>query len=239
LRKIIVEVGGDLNVPQHVAIIMDGNGRWANSRGLPRVKGHKAGVALVEEIVEAAAQAGVKHLSLYAFSTENWRRPDLEITMIMSILRLYIRLVKNRLCENGIRFHFLGDLESMPEGIKIDARALEAATKGNSVMTFHLAVNYGSRHELVSAVQKCISDGLGADQINEAAIEERLWTSEVPDVDLLIRTSGEQRISNFLLWQCAYAEFYFADCHWPDFNCEEFSKALKAYSLRERRFGGI
>jgi undecaprenyl diphosphate synthase len=218
---------------------MDGNGRWANSKGLPRIKGHKAGVALVEDIVDAAAGAGIKHLSLYAFSTENWRRPDAEITVIMSILRLYIRLVKNRLCENGIRFHFLGDLKSMPEGIQVDARALEAATRGNSGMTFHLAVNYGSRPELVSAVQKCIIDGLCTDQINEAAIEERLWTKGVPDVDLLIRTSGEQRISNFLLWQCAYAEFYFASCHWPDFTREEFNKALKEYSSRERRFGGI
>lgn len=228
-----------MNVPRHVAIIMDGNGRWAKSRGLPRVKGHKAGVALVEEIVDAAAKAGVQHLSLYAFSTENWRRPELEITVIMSILRLYIRLVKHRLCQNGIRFHFLGDIESMPEGIKADARALEEATKDNSTMTFHLAVNYGSRPELVNAVKKCIADGLTADQIDEAAIEERLWTKGTPDVDLLIRTSGEQRISNFLLWQCAYAEFYFASCHWPDFTREEFNKALEAFSVRERRFGGV
>jgi len=228
-----------LNVPHHVAIIMDGNGRWANSRGLPRIKGHKAGVALVEDIVDAAAKAGVKHLSLYAFSTENWRRPDAEITVIMSILRLYIRFVKNRLCQNGIRFHFLGDLESMPDGIKADARDLETATEGCTEMTFHLAVNYGSRTELTRAAQKCVIDGLKADQIDEAAIEERLWTKGVPDVDLLIRTSGEQRISNFLLWQCAYAEFYFASCHWPDFTPQKFDKALSEYSTRERRFGGI
>jgi undecaprenyl diphosphate synthase len=218
---------------------MDGNGRWANSRGLPRIKGHKAGVALVEDIVDAAAKAGVKHLSLYAFSTENWRRSDSEITVIMSILRQYMRMVKNRLCENGIRFHFLGDLESMSEGIQVDARDLETATEGNSAMTFHLAVNYGSRLELARATKKCIADGLTAEQIDEAAIEERLWTKGVPDVDLLIRTSGEQRISNFLLWQCAYAEFYFASCHWPDFTREEFNKALEAFSVRERRFGGV
>ncbi|MDR2561353.1 MAG: di-trans,poly-cis-decaprenylcistransferase [Holophagales bacterium] len=228
-----------MNVPRHVAIIMDGNGRWANSRGLPRIKGHKAGVALVEDIVDAAAKAGVKHLSLYAFSTENWRRSDSEITVIMSILRQYMRMVKNRLCENGIRFHFLGDLESMSEGIQVDARDLETATEGNSAMTFHLAVNYGSRLELARATKKCIADGLTAEQIDEAAIEERLWTKGVPDVDLLIRTSGEQRISNFLLWQCAYAEFYFASCHWPDFTREEFNKALEAFSVRERRFGGV
>jgi undecaprenyl diphosphate synthase len=218
---------------------MDGNGRWATSKGLPRIKGHKAGVALVESIVEAAARKGIKHLSLYAFSTENWRRPDTEISVIMNLLRLYARLSKNKLCANGIRFHFLGDLESMPEGIKVDIRALEDATSACTEMTFHLAVNYGSRIELVHAVQSCIKDGLGADGINEAAIEERLWTKGVPDVDLLIRTSGEQRISNFLLWQCAYAEFYFASCHWPDFGLEELDKALEAFDSRERRFGGI
>jgi undecaprenyl diphosphate synthase len=218
---------------------MDGNGRWATARGLPRIKGHKAGVALVEEIVDIALSAKIKHLSLYAFSTENWRRPDQEISVIMSILRLHLRLVKNKLCEKGIRFHFLGDLESMPEGIKTDARALEEATAAGTELVFHLAVNYGSRMELLSAVQQCIRDGLSSDEVNESTFESRLWTKDVPDVDLLIRTSGEKRISNFLLWQSAYAEFYFADCHWPDFNRDEFHKALEAFAARKRRFGGI
>lgn len=228
-----------MKAPQHVAIIMDGNGRWATARGLPRIKGHKAGVALVEEIVEAAANAGVRHLSLYAFSTENWRRPDSEVSFIMSLLRLYLRLFTNSLRRNGIRFHFLGDLESMPEGIKTDVLALEATTKKENKMVFHLAVNYGSRMEMVSAVQSCIRDGLKAKDVDESAIESRLWTKGIPDVDLLIRTSGELRISNFLLWQCAYAEFYFADCHWPDFNSGEFIKALESFASRERRFGGV
>ena len=228
-----------MRTPNHVAIIMDGNGRWAKAKGLPRVKGHKAGVALVEEIVDAAANAGVKHLSLYAFSTENWRRPDTEVAVIMSLLRHYLRLVTNTLCEKGIRFHFLGDLETMPEGIKRDALALETATADGRELVFHLAVNYGSRMELINAIQCCIKDKLNADEIDEQAIESRLWTKGAPDVDLLIRTSGEQRISNFLIWQCAYAEFYFADCHWPDFHKDEFDKALKAYASRERRFGGV
>jgi len=228
-----------VKAPQHVAIIMDGNGRWATARGLPRIKGHKAGVALVEEIVETAANEGIKHLSLYAFSTENWRRPDYEVSIIMSLLRLYLRLFTNSLRRRGIRFHFLGDLESMPEGIKVDALALEAATANEKEMVFHLAVNYGSRMELVAAVQSCIKDGLKAEDVDESAIEGRLLTKGVPDVDLLIRTSGELRISNFLLWQCAYAEFYFADCHWPEFNCGQFRKALESFATRERRFGGV
>jgi undecaprenyl diphosphate synthase len=218
---------------------MDGNGRWATARGLPRIKGHKVGVALVEDIIDAAATAGIKHLSFYAFSTENWRRPELEVSVIMSLLRLYLRLFTGRLCEKGIRFHFLGDLETMPDGIRRDALALEEATASCDKMVFRLAVNYGSRMELVNAVQRCIKDGLRADEVDEAAIEKRLWTKGAPDVDLLIRTSGEQRISNFLLWQCAYAEFYFADCHWPDFNKQEFIKALDAFASRERRFGGV
>jgi undecaprenyl diphosphate synthase len=222
-----------------VAIIMDGNGRWATARGLPRIKGHKVGVALVEEIIDAAANMGIKHLSFYAFSTENWRRPELEVSIIMSLLRLYLRLFTSKLYEKGIRFHFLGDLETMPEGIKSDALALEEATVDCNEMIFHLAVNYGSRMELVNAVQNCIKDGLKVGEVNESAIEERLWTKGAPNVDLLIRTSGEQRISNFLLWQCAYAEFYFANCHWPDFHKQEFLKALEAFASRERRFGGV
>ena len=228
-----------MRVPQHVAIIMDGNGRWAAGRGLPRIKGHKAGVAVVEEIVDTAARTGVRHLSLYAFSTENWRRPDVEVSSIMSLLRFYLKSVTNRLLDNGIRFHFLGDIGTMPEGIQRDALALEAATANGDKMVFHLAVNYGSRMELVKAAQSCILDGLRAEEIDESAISARLWTNGVPDVDLLIRTSGELRISNFLLWQCAYAEFYFADCHWPDFHREQFQGALESFASRERRFGGI
>ncbi|MDR2697011.1 MAG: di-trans,poly-cis-decaprenylcistransferase [Holophagales bacterium] len=228
-----------MKIPHHVAIIMDGNGRWAAGRGLPRIKGHKAGSAVIEDIIDAAVKMGIKHLSLYAFSTENWRRPDAEVSVIMSLLRFYLRLHTSRFRNRGVRFHFLGELETMPESIKRDVVELEAATAGESKMVFHLAVNYGSRMELVKATQSCIKDGLKADEIDESAINSRLWTADVPDVDLLIRTSGELRISNFLLWQCAYAEFYFTDCHWPDFNQERFSDALESFASRERRFGRI
>ena len=228
-----------MSVPRHVAIIMDGNGRWAKERDLPRIKGHKAGVAVVEEIIDAALSAGIGHLSLYAFSTENWRRPDMEVSVIMSILRFFLRQFTSKLQKKGIRFHFLGDLETMPQGIQMDARCLEKATAAGTKMVFHLAVNYGSRAEIAKAARACIEDGLKAGDIDESAISERLWTKGVPDVDLLIRTSGEQRISNFLLWQCAYAEFFFADCHWPDFNRDQFCKAMESYTSRERRFGGV
>jgi len=225
--------------PRHVAIIMDGNGRWATARGLPRIKGHKAGVAAVEGVLDAALDAGVQHLSLYAFSTENWRRPEAEVAVIMSLLRFYLRLHASRFMGKGVRFHFLGDLDAMPDGIKTDAIALEEATGGADRMAFHLAVNYGSRMELARAARACIEDGLSADEVDEAAINARLWTAGTPDVDLLIRTSGEQRISNFLLWQCAYAEFYFADAHWPDFDAHQFRLALAVFASRERRFGGV
>jgi undecaprenyl diphosphate synthase len=226
-------------VPRHVAIIMDGNGRWAKERGLPRIKGHKAGVNVVEEVLDVALCAGVKHLSLYAFSTENWRRPDAEVSVIMSLLRFHLRLFTNHLRKKGIRFHFLGELKTMPEGIQTDVHALEESTADAEEMVFHLAVNYGSRMEIVNAVHACIEDGLGLEEIDESTINSRLWTKDVPDVDLLIRTSGEQRISNFLLWQCAYAEFYFAQCHWPDFHGDQFRMALDDFAKRERRFGGI
>jgi len=233
------KTGDDLRIPHHVAIIMDGNGRWAAGRGLPRIKGHKAGVAVIEDVIDAAVKIGIKHLSLYAFSTENWRRPDQEVSVIMSLLRFYLRLHTSRFCNRGVRFHFLGDIENMPESIQRDAIALETATANERKMVFHLAVNYGSRIELVKAVQSCIKDGLKVEEIDETMINSRLWTAGVPDVDLLIRTSGELRISNFLLWQCAYAEFYFDDCHWPDFNQERFRLALDSFASRKRRFGGI
>ncbi|MDR0498551.1 MAG: di-trans,poly-cis-decaprenylcistransferase [Holophagales bacterium] len=228
-----------MRTPHHVAIIMDGNGRWAAGRGLPRIKGHKAGTAVIEEIIDTAVKMGIKHLSLYAFSTENWRRPEPEVSVIMSLLRFYLRLHISRFCNKGVRFHFLCDLEAMPESIQRDVIEVETATAKESEMVFHLAVNYGSRAELVKAVQSCIKDGLKPEAIDESTISSRLWTAGVPDVDLLIRTSGELRISNFLLWQCAYAEFYFADCHWPDFNQNRFRDALEAFASRDRRFGGI
>jgi undecaprenyl diphosphate synthase len=228
-----------MTVPTHVAIILDGNGRWAAQRGWPRIKGHKAGVQAVERILGAAADEGIQHLSLYAFSTENWKRPALEVGALMALLRMYLRMFVHQLSRKGIRFHHLGSLEGMPAGVQADIQALEAATAQNPGMVFHLAVNYGSRLELTQAARRCVEDGLRPDQVDEAALASRLWTAGLPDVDLLIRTSGEHRISNFLLWQSAYAELYMTDLLWPDFGPAELKDALEDYAQRERRFGGI
>lgn len=228
-----------MTVPTHVAVIMDGNGRWAAQRGWPRIKGHKAGVQAVERILEAASDAGIRHLSLYAFSTENWKRPPQEVAALMALLRMYLRMFVHQLSRKGIRFHHLGSPDGMPAGIQADMRTLEEATARNTGMAFHLAVNYGSRLELAQAARRCVEDGLRPDQVDEAALDARLWTAGVPDVDLLIRTSGEHRISNFLLWQSAYAELYMTDLLWPDFGPAELKDALEDYAQRERRFGGI
>ena len=228
-----------MSIPIHVAIIMDGNGRWAAQRGWPRIKGHKAGVVAVERILEAASDQGVRHLSLYAFSTENWKRPPQEVAALMALLRMYLRMFVHQLARKGIRFQHLGDLSGMPAGIQTDMHTLEAATAANTGMTFHLAVNYGSRLELAVAARRCVEDVLRPEQVDEAALGARLWTAGVPDVDLLIRTSGEHRISNFLLWQSAYAELYMTDLLWPDFGPAELKEALEDFAQRERRFGGL
>jgi undecaprenyl diphosphate synthase len=228
-----------MSIPAHVAIIMDGNGRWAAQRGWPRIKGHKAGVQAVERILEAASNAGIQHLSLYAFSTENWKRPIQEVGAIMALLRMYLRMFVPQLTRKGIRFHHLGAVEGMPAGIMADIRKLETATAENTGMTFHLAVNYGSRLELAQAARRCVEDGLRPEQVDEAALAQRLYTAGVPEVDLLIRTSGEHRISNFLLWQSAYAELYMTDLLWPDFGPDQLREALDDFAQRERRFGGI
>lgn len=228
-----------LAVPTHVAIIMDGNGRWAEARGLARFKGHKAGVQAVEEILEAASDAGIRHLSLYAFSTENWKRPAAEVAALMALLRVYLRSFLPKLRRKDIRFHHLGAREGMPPGILRDIDALERATEGHQGMTFHLAVNYGSRLEIATAARRCVEDGLAPDQVDEAALSARLWTTGVPEVDFLIRTSGEHRLSNFMLWQCAYAELYLTDLFWPEFRTPQLQEALVAYAQRDRRFGGL
>lgn len=228
-----------MSVPRHVAIIMDGNGRWAAQRGWPRIKGHKAGVKAVEDILEEAVSEGIGHLSLFAFSTENWKRPGQEVASLMALLRMYLRMFRRRFIEKGIRFHHLGAIEGMPEGIQKDLRDLEAATASHQGLVFHLALNYGSRLELVHAARRCVEDGLALDAINEESLGARLWTGNAPDVDLLIRTSGELRLSNFMLWQSAYAEFFVTETLWPDFNGARLREALEAYQQRERRFGGL
>jgi undecaprenyl diphosphate synthase len=228
-----------LCVPRHVAIIMDGNGRWAAARGWPRIKGHKAGVEAAQDILETASDLGIGHLTLYAFSTENWKRPELEVTMIMALLRMYLRMFLPKLRAKGIRFHHLGAKDGLPDGICRDLDHLERQTAGHRGMVFHLAVNYGSRLELVQAARRCVEDGLKPEAVDEEALAARLWTAGTPDVDLLIRTSGELRISNFLLWQAAYAEFYPTECLWPDFRGPQLRAAVAAYAQRERRFGGL
>jgi len=228
-----------VTIPRHVALIMDGNGRWAAQRGWPRIKGHKAGVQAVQEILETASDLGIEHLTLYAFSTENWKRPGLEVAMLMALLRMHLRMFLPKLRSKGIRFHHLGSVEGLPSGVRKDLASLEAQTAGHQGMVFHLAVNYGSRLELVHAARRCVEDGLRPEEITEQAIAQRLWTANVPDVDLLIRTSGELRISNFMLWQAAYAEFFMTECLWPDFRGPQLRAAVEAYGQRERRFGGI
>ncbi len=228
-----------MSVPTHVAIIMDGNGRWAAGRGLPRIKGHKEGARRVEEILEAASDLGIRHLSLYAFSTENWRRPALEVQSLMAMLRIHLRIFRGKCLRHRIRFHHLGDPEGLPAGLVEDLRELEAATATCTGLTFHLAVNYGSRLELLRAVQGCLRDGLQAEALDEAAFGRRLWTVDAPDVDLLIRTSGECRLSNFLLWQSAYAEWHVTETLWPDFRKEHLETALEDYGSRVRRYGGL
>jgi len=218
---------------------MDGNGRWAAQRGWARIKGHKEGVRAVEDILDAASELGIPHLSLYAFSTENWKRPGLEVAGLMALLRMYLRMFLPKLRKRQIRFQHLGSLEGLPTGIQRDLRELEVQTASHTGMVFHLAVNYGSRLEIAQAARRCVEEGLRPEDVTEEALQARLWTAGAPDVDLLIRTSGELRISNFLLWQAAYAEFYVTECLWPDFRGPQLREALAAYAMRERRFGGI
>ena len=225
--------------PAHVAIILDGNGRWAAQRGMARIKGHKAGVRAVEAILDEAADQGIRHLSLYAFSTENWKRPALEVTALMALLRMYLRMFVPRLLAKGTRFHHLGSVEGLPDGVVSDLRWLEEKTARGTGMVFHLAVNYGSRLEIAQAAARCVADGLKPGQVDEAALQARLWTAGVPDVDLMIRTSGEHRISNFLLWQSAYAELHLTETLWPDFGPAQLREALRDFASRERRFGGL
>ncbi len=230
-------------IPQHVAIIMDGNGRWAKARHLPRTQGHAEGVKRVEELIIQAHNMGIKILTLYAFSTENWTRPADEVSMLM---RLFIMVLSSRvkdLADQGIRLNFIGRRQGIPAEV---LKAIDTAmdnTKHNHELVVNIAFNYGSRAEIVDAV-KCVGQDLldkkiALEDINEEAIAKYLYTAGQPEVDLLIRTSGEQRISNFLLWQISYAEFYFTQKFWPEFNAAEFETAIKAFSSRHRRYGGV
>jgi len=226
-------------IPQHIAIIMDGNGRWATSRGLDRTFGHKAGVETVKKITAECARLGVKYLTLYTFSTENWNRPAYEIKALMGLVLGFVDM--KLFTDNNIRFKMIGDRERLPQGVQDKIRDIEETTASLTGMTVVIAMSYSSKQELVKATREIaeeVKEGrLDLSAIDEQTISNHLWTSSMPDPELLIRTGGELRISNYLLWQCAYSEFYFCDTYWPDFNEESLHEAIKSYQNRQRRFG--
>ncbi|MAS36608.1 MAG: isoprenyl transferase [Anaerolineaceae bacterium] len=226
-------------LPRHVAIIMDGNGRWAKARGLPRTEGHRQGTENLRRILRAAVEFGVEILTIYAFSTENWKRPRAEVRVLMSILEMVIDRELDDLNQEGVQIRHIGEMEGIPQVLQRKIHTAKELTKQNSTLILNVAFNYGGRDEIVSAVRKIVEDGVPADQIDEALISSYMYTSPLPDPDLIIRTSGEMRLSNFLVWQGTYAEYYFTPTFWPDFNREEFLKALVEYSNRTRRFGKI
>ena len=234
--------GDGAAVPRHVAIIMDGNGRWAERKGLPRVAGHRAGAEAVRKTMRAAADAGVEVLTLYAFSSENWRRSDDEIADLTGLMRFYLERELKTLEAEGVRLHLIGEPEAFGPELAAKLRRAVDRTAGNRRLTLNVALNYGSRQEIVKAARavaiRCCSGDLSPDAIDEAAIGRELQTSDLPDLDLLIRTSGEMRLSNFLLWQAAYAELLFVDLMWPDFDEAAFNDALSTFAKRQRRFGG-
>jgi undecaprenyl diphosphate synthase len=226
-----------LTIPTHVAIIMDGNGRWAAARGLPRAVGHREGVKAVRRTVEAAMGKGVKFLTLFAFSSENWRRPEAEITDLTGLLRQYLRSELNELHEKGVRLRVIGERERFGPNLTRELADAEAKTLANEKLTLVMALSYGGRSDIVEAARRAIAAGISAEDLTEQKFAELLATDGIPDPDLLIRTSGEERISNFLLWQTAYAELYFTDILWPDFGAESFAEAVQEFARRERRFG--
>ena len=230
----------DMNrIPQHIAIIMDGNGRWAMDRGLDRTYGHKEGVETVKKITSECARLGVKYLTLYTFSTENWNRPAYEIEALMGLVLSFVEM--NLFTDNNIRFRMVGDMNRLPQSVQDKIHYMEDLTKDNTLMTVVMAMSYSSKLELARAtrlIAEEVKDGkLKAEDITEQTINDHLWTNFMPDPELLIRTGGELRISNYLLWQCAYSEFYFCDTYWPDFNEEALHKAIADYQSRQRRFG--
>lgn len=229
------------NIPQHVAIIMDGNGRWARSHRLPKLAGHRAGVKAAEEIVRAAGELGIKVLTLYTFSTENWKRPKREINALFALLENYLDKEEEKLNKNNIRFSIIGDIAGLPESVQKKLRLVIRSTRNNTGLILNLALNYGSRLEIITAVQRISTDvlegRLSPDDIDEGRFSGYLYTKDLPDPDLLIRTSGEYRVSNFLLWQISYSELYITNKLWPDFKKEDLEEAIMDYGKRERRLG--
>jgi undecaprenyl diphosphate synthase len=231
-----------LSVPRHVAIILDGNGRWAKKRRLPRKMGHAEGCKAVERTVEDAARLGIEYLTVYGFSTENWKRSDEEVGALMQLFRYYMKRLLTVASQNNVRVLMIGERHRFAQDIVDGINRLEEQTKDNTGLTFIIAVNYGSRDEIVRSIRHLAADvkdgNLTEDQITEEVFSNYLDTKGIPDPDLLIRTSGEQRLSNYLLWQCAYSELYFTDVYWPDFKKEDLIEAIDHYNHRERRFGG-
>jgi undecaprenyl diphosphate synthase len=228
---------GDATLPRHIAIIMDGNGRWAQAHGQSRQAGHEAGAENIRTVIRRFAELGVPYLTLYAFSTENWGRPKQEVGWLMRILGRVLRREVGELHKNGIRVRHLGRIDVLAKTLQRQVREAEELTANNTRMTVCVAFNYGGRAEIVDAVRRLVADGVPAERIDEQAIAERLYTAGLPDPDLIIRTGGEMRLSNFLLWQSAYAEYYATERYWPDFHGEEIDRALAAFGSRQRRFG--
>jgi undecaprenyl diphosphate synthase len=226
-------------LPRHVAIIMDGNGRWAAQRHLPRVEGHRAGIESVRATIETSARLGIEVLTLYAFSVENWKRPASEVGVLMGLLKRYLRSELDTLNRNDIRFKTIGRPAELPEDVYAELQDAEARTAGNRGMQFNIALNYGGRAEIVDAARRALAEGIAPGALDEAKFGELLYTAGQPDPDLLIRTSGEMRVSNFLLWQIAYAEIWVTDTLWPDFRARHLLEAVLDYQKRDRRYGGI
>ncbi len=234
--------GGDPSAPQHVAIIMDGNGRWAKARGLPRTAGHERGVEALRRTVEAAGDLGIRYLTVFSFSTENWRRPAAEVNTLFGLLKAYVQRDLSRLKEDGVRVRVIGQREGLPPDIAELVDRAERETAANSKFHLTIAFNYGARNEILRATKayaRAIAAGEVAGELTDAGFEQYLDTKDLPDPDLVIRTSGEYRISNFLLWQAAYAELLFVDVLWPDFNKSDLESAISRYHERERRFGAV
>jgi len=226
-------------LPRHIAVIMDGNGRWAAQRHLPRVEGHRAGIESVREVVEGSARLGIEVLTLYAFSVENWKRPVTEVSTLMMLLKRYLRLELNTLLRNNIRFRVIGRVSELAPDVRSELAAAEEKTASNPGMLFNIALNYGGRAEIVEAARRLLESGIPAAELDEERFAGCLYTAGQPDPDLLIRTSGEMRVSNFLLWQIAYAEIWVTETLWPDFRRKHLLEAILAYQKRHRRYGGI
>jgi undecaprenyl diphosphate synthase len=237
-KKAALDVSG-LKIPQHVAIIMDGNGRWAKKRGLPRQAGHKAGVENLRTVIDACVEFGIKILTVYAFSTENWERPEIEVRGLMRIFARVLDQEVQDLHEQGVCLHHLGDFNGVDPKLQQKVERALALTKDNDRLILNIAFNYGGRAEILHAVRQMMADGVKPEEVTEEKFNRYLFTAGLPDPDMIIRTSGEQRISNFLIWQAAYAEYYQTPAYWPDFGREELYEALQSFTQRDRRFGRV